>query len=153
MKKLFAVISFMIIGCTNSSIDEGLADLNKALTQLEAQFAAIDVEATLAELDRITSTVEQMEQESAEVNELINQVKAELSSLKQQIDEFDNSGTEEKLAELKEKLVEAKESLNVLSLLMDFDLDGVLNAHDLCSNTPSGAEVDEFGCAEGQTQD
>lgn len=152
MKKLIAVVSILfLVSCTNKSIEEGLANLNEALTQLEAEFAAIDINATLAELDKITSTVEEMEQENAEVNELINQVREELTNLKLQIDEFDVSGTNEKLAELKVKLAEARESLNVLSLLMDFDLDGVVNAYDQCPDTPSGAEVDEYGCAEGQT--
>jgi peptidoglycan hydrolase CwlO-like protein len=152
MKKLIAVIAVLFFtSCENKSIEEGLANLNKALTQLEADFAAIDINATLAELDRITSTVEEMEQENAQVNELINQVREELTNLKLQIDEFDMSGTNEKLVELKEKLVKAREALDLLSLLMDFDLDGVVNAYDLCPDTPPGAQVNLDGCAEGQT--
>ena len=61
------------------------------------------------------------------------------------------SGTDEKLVELKEKLAKAREALDLLSLLMDFDLDGVVNAYDLCPDTPSGAQVNLDGCAEGQT--
>ena len=37
MKKLiFAVIGFVVLGCTNPSVEEGLANLEAALDELEA---------------------------------------------------------------------------------------------------------------------
>lgn len=39
-------------------------------------------------------------------------------------------------------------SEDLIVLLEDTDKDGVINARDLCENTPSGAEVDNDGCSE-----
>ena len=154
MKKLIAVVVVLFLtSCENKSITEGLASLNESLTLLEAELASIDINATIAQLEDIQDTVAEMEQESTEVNALVDQVQTELIRLKAEVDEFDLTGTNEKLEELKAKLVKVKEGLNALTLLLDDDLDGIVNAYDACPDTEEGAEVDLNGCSDDQLAD
>ena len=154
MKKLIAVIVVLFLtSCENKSITEGLASLNESLTLLEAELASIDINATIAQLEDMQDTVAEMEQESIEVNALVDQVQTELIRLKAEVDEFDVTGTNEKLEELKAKLVKVKEGLNALTLLLDDDLDGIVNAYDACPDTEEGAEVDLNGCSDDQLAD
>lgn len=154
MKKLIAVIVVLFLtSCENKSITEGLASLNESLTLLEAELASIDINATIAQLEDMQDTVAEMEQESIEVNALVDQVQTELIRLKAEVDEFDLTGTNEKLEELKAKLVKVKEGLNALTLLLDDDLDGIVNAYDACPDTEEGAEVDLNGCSDDQLAD
>lgn len=154
MKKLIAVVVVLFLtSCENKSITEGLASLNESLTLLEAELASIDINATIAQLEDMQDTVAEMEQESIEVNALVDQVQTELIRLKAEVDEFDVTGTNEKLEELKAKLVKVKEGLNALTLLLDDDLDGIVNAYDACPDTEEGAEVDLNGCSDDQLAD
>ena len=154
MKKLIAVIVVLFLtSCENKSITEGLASLNESLTLLEAELASIDINATIAQLEDIQDTVAEMQQESTEVNALVDQVQTELIRLKAEVDEFDVTGTNEKLEELKANLVKVKEGLNALTLLLDDDLDGIVNAYDACPDTEEGAEVDLNGCSDDQLAD
>ena len=154
MKKLIAVVVVLFLtSCENKSITEGLASLNESLTLLEAELASIDINATIAQLEDMQDTVAEMEQESTEVNALVDQVQTELIRLKAEVDEFDVTGTNEKLEELKAKLVKVKEGLTALTLLLDDDLDGIVNAYDACPDTEEGAEVDLNGCSDDQLAD
>ena len=154
MKKLIAVVVVLFLtSCENKSITEGLASLNESLTLLEAELASIDINATIAQLEDMQDTVAEMELESIEVNALVDQVQTELIRLKAEVDEFDVTGTNEKLEELKAKLVKVKEGLNALTLLLDDDLDGIVNAYDACPDTEEGAEVDLNGCSDDQLAD
>lgn len=154
MKKLIAVIVVLFLtSCENKTITEGLASLNESLTLLEAELASIDINATIAQLEDIQDTVAEMQQESTEVNALVDQVQTELIGLKAEVDEFDVTGTNEKLEELKDKLVKVKEGLIALTLLLDDDLDGIVNAYDACPDTEEGAEVDLNGCSDDQLAD
>mgnify|MGYP003112811908 CR=1 FL=1 len=154
MKKLIAVVSILFLtSCENKSITEGLASLNESLTLLEAELASIDINATIAQLEDMQDTVAEMEQESTEVNTLVDQIQTELVRLKAEVDEFDVTGTNEKLEELKAKLVKVKEGLNALTLLLDDDLDGIVNAYDACPDTEKGVEVDLNGCSDDQLAD
>jgi chromosome segregation ATPase len=154
MKKLIAVIVVLFLtSCENKSITEGLASLNESLTLLEAELASIDINATIAQLEDIQDTVAEMQQESTEVNALVDQVQTELIRLKAEVDEFDVTGTNEKLEELKDKLVKVKEGLIALTLLLDDDLDGIVNAYDACPDTEEGAEVNLNGCSDDQLAD
>ena len=156
MKKLIAVVVVLFLtSCENKSITEGLASLNESLTLLEAELASIDINATIAQLEDMQDTVAEMEQESIEVNALVDQVQTELIRLKAEVDEFDVTvtGTNEKLEELKDKLVKVKEGLIALTLLLDDDLDGIVNAYDACPDTEEGAEVDLNGCSDDQLAD
>ena len=147
MKKLIAVVSILFLtSCENKSITEGLASLNESLTLLEAELASIDINATIAQLEDMQDTVAEMEQESTEVNTLVDQIQTELVRLKAEVDEFDVTGTNEKLEELKAKL-------NALTLLLDDDLDGIVNAYDACPDTEKGVEVDLNGCSDDQLAD
>ena len=154
MKKLIAVVVVLFLtSCENKSITEGLASLNESLTLLEAELASIDINATIAQLEDMQDTVAEMEQESTEVNALVDQVQTELIRLKAEVDEFDVTGTNEKLEELKAKLVKVKEGLTALTLLLDDDLDGIVNAYDACPDTEEGAEVNLNGCSDDQLAD
>ena len=54
MKKLiFAVLSFILVACSNQSIEEGLDDLNARLVELEQQLAAIDANALITDINDI----------------------------------------------------------------------------------------------------
>ena len=151
MKKFIAVLSILgLVACTNPSIEDGLADLSKSLTELEAQMAAIDINATLAQLEEMNETVAEMEQESAEVDSMMDQLQTELANIKASVEEIDLSGSQEQLEILRDKLVKVKEGLNTLNLLLDDDLDGIVNAFDECPNTEAGASVNLSGCSEEQ---
>ena len=51
MKKiLFAVIGFVMIGCTNPSMEEGLSNLQEKLAALEAEMAQVDIDQMVSDL-------------------------------------------------------------------------------------------------------
>lgn len=48
MKKLiFAVLSFILVACSNQSIEDGLDDLNARLVELEQEIVAFDAQSLL----------------------------------------------------------------------------------------------------------
>ena len=154
MRKFITTLSILgLVACTNPSIEDGLANLSKTLTELEAQMAAIDIDATLDDLQSMEKTVAEMEQESAEVDSMMEQLQSELANIKASVEEIDLTGSQEQLEILRDKLVKVKEGLNALTLLLDDDLDGIVNAYDICPDTEKGVEVDLNGCSDDQLAD
>ena len=86
MKKLiFAVLSFILVACSNQSIEEGLDDLNARLVELEQQLAAIDANALITDINDIIAQVETIEQINEENKQAIAEAMVTLTDLHDQL--------------------------------------------------------------------
>ena len=158
MKKLiFAVIGFVVLGCTNPSIEEGLVSLEAALAELEASMAGIDVDQMITDVATMQDQVETMETDVADyalqVAEWENQIQTILADLAGVQEIIDNAGTKDQVAAILEDLAATQAMIDQLVLLADYDYDGVINGLDQCPDTELGAEVDDNGCSAEQLED
>ena len=153
MKKfIIAVISFLVVGCTNPSMERGLEGLEAALAELEASFLAIDVEQMSADLISMNEQVAQMIVDQEEAQEAIDsavaqiqQILASLSAIKEKLE---GALTKDQVAALAASFAEIREKVELLVALADYDYDGVINAIDQCPDTPITEinNVDATGC-------
>tara|TARA_B100000683_G_scaffold245121_1_gene255854 strand:- start:681 stop:1172 length:492 start_codon:yes stop_codon:yes gene_type:complete len=158
MKKLiFAVIGFVLIGCTNPSMERGLEGLEAALAELEASFLAIDVEQMSADLIEMNDIVAQLTVEQEAANEAaaqalldIQDILATLAVIKENLE---NALTKDQVAALAAQFAIVNDKVQQLVFLADYDYDGVINGLDQCPDTPITQinNVDAVGCAPGQT--
>lgn len=158
MKKLiFAVTGFVVLGCTNPSVEEGLASLEAALAELEASMAGIDVDQMIADVATMQDQVETMETDVADyalqVAEWETQIQTILADLAGVQEIIDNAGTKDQVAAILEDLASTQVMIDQLVLLADYDYDGIINGLDQCPDTELGAEVDDDGCSAEQLED
>ena len=153
MKKfIIAVISFLVVGCANPSMERGLEGLEAALAELEASFLAIDVDQMSADLISMNEQVAQMiiEQEEAQeaINSAVAQVQQILASLAEIKVKLEGALTKAQVAALAASFAEIREKVELLVALADYDYDGVINAIDQCPDTPITEinNVDATGC-------
>ena len=158
MKKiLFAVIGFVMIGCTNPSIEEGLADLTAKLAQLEADLVAVDVAQMMADLETMTAQVEQAQIDVDESNAAMEAALATIANIKEKLAAvqaiLDEAATVEQVQALRDKVAEISEGISMLVFVADYDYDGVMNGLDQCPDTPitEVSEVNGVGCSLSQT--
>lgn len=158
MKKiLFAVIGFVMIGCTNPSIEEGLADLTAKLAQLEADLVAVDVAQMMADLETMTAQVEQAQIDVDESNAAMEAALVTIANIKEKLAAvqaiLDEAATVEQVQALKDKVAEISEGIAMLVFVADYDYDGVMNGLDQCPDTPITeiSEVNGVGCSLSQT--
>ena len=157
MKKLiFAVLSFILVACSNQSIEEGLDDLNARLVELEQQLAAIDANALITDINDIIAQVETIEQINEENKQAIAEAMATLTDLHDQLAailvQIQEAATVEQLQAINEKVQSISEGISMLVFVADYDYDGVINGLDQCPDTPITeiSEVNGVGCSTSQ---
>lgn len=157
MKKLlFAVISLVLIGCTNPSIEEGLANLTEQLAQLEADLVGVDVEGMQADLAEMTAQVEQAQIDVDESNAAMEAALVTIASIRERLAAvqvlLDTAATVEQVQALRDKVAEISEGISMLVFIADYDYDGVMNGLDQCPDTPITeiSEVNGVGCSSSQ---
>ena len=157
MKKiLFAVIGFVMIGCTNPSMEEGLADLTAQLAQLEAELVGVDVAGMQADLAEMTAQVEQAQIDVDESNAAMEAALVTIASIKERLAAvqalLDEAATAEQVQALRDKVAEISEGISMLVFIADYDYDGVMNGLDQCPDTPiiEINDVNGVGCSPSQ---
>ena len=157
MKKLiFAVLSFILVACSNQSIEEGLDDLNARLVELEQQLAAIDANALITDINDIIAQVETIEQINEENKQAIAEAMATLTDLHDQLAailvQIQEAATVEQLQAINEKVQSISEGISMLVFVADYDYDGVMNGLDQCPDTPITeiSQVNGVGCSPSQ---
>ena len=157
MKKLiFAVLSFILVACSNQSIEEGLDDLNARLVELEQQLAAVDANALISDIEDIIAQVETIEQINEENRQAIAEAMATLSDLHDQLAailvQIQEAATVEQLQAINEKVQSISEGISMLVFVADYDYDGVMNGLDQCPDTPITeiSQVNGVGCSPSQ---
>lgn len=146
-----------MVGCTNPSMEDGLAGLNDALDQLEKAIADLNIAQMEADLA-------QMNADAAQMLETVSELEGDWEVSMQAFDELhmrlqailaqsENWATSEDMAGLLEQVEEFGEGVDLLVLQADYDYDGVINAIDKCPNTPLTEinNVDAQGCAPSET--
>ena len=158
MKKVVLLLSVLVmVGCTNPSMEDGLAGLDKALAELAATIESLNIPQMQADL-------EQMNAEAAQMLETANGLEGDWEASMQAFDELhmrlqailaqsETWATSEDMAGLLEQVEEFGEGVDLLVLQADYDYDGVINALDKCPNTPLAeiSNVNAQGCASGET--
>ena len=157
MKKLiFAVLSFILVACSNQSIEEGLDDLNARLVELEQQLAAVDANALITDINDIIAQVETIEQINEENKQAIAEAMATLTDLHDQLAailvQIQEAATVEQLQAINVKVQTISEGISMLVFVADYDYDGVINGLDQCPDTPITeiSEVNGVGCSPSQ---
>tara|TARA_B100000085_G_scaffold168117_1_gene152943 strand:- start:4 stop:486 length:483 start_codon:yes stop_codon:yes gene_type:complete len=157
MKKLiFAVLSFILVACSNQSIEEGLDDLNARLVELEQQLAAVDANALITDINDIIAQVETIEQINEENKQAIAEAMATLTDLHDQLAailvQIQEAATVEQLQAINEKVQSISEGISMLVFVADYDYDGVMNGLDQCPDTPITeiSQVNGVGCSPSQ---
>ena len=157
MKKLiFAVLSFILVACSNQSIDVGLDDLNDRLVDLEQELAAVDANALITDINDIIAQVEIIEQINEENKEAIAEAMVTLTDLHDQLAailvQIQEAATVEQLQAINVKVQTISEGISMLVFVADYDYDGVINGLDQCPDTPITeiSEVNGVGCSPSQ---
>ena len=157
MKKiLFAVIGFVMIGCTNPSMEEGLADLTAQLAQLEAELVGVDVAGMQADLEEMTAQVAQAQIDVDESNAAMEAALVTIASIRERLAAvqalLDEAATVEQVAALRDKVAEISEGIAMLVFVADYDYDGVMNGLDQCPDTAIEDinNVNGVGCSPAQ---
>ena len=157
MKKiLFAVIGFVMIGCTNPSMEEGLADLTAQLAQLEAELVGVDVAGMQADLEEMTALVAQAQIDVDESNAAMEEALVTIASIRERLAAvqalLDEAATVEQVATLRDSVAEISEGIAMLVFIADYDYDGVMNGLDQCPDTPIEeiSSVNGVGCSPSQ---
>ena len=157
MKKLiFAVLSFILVACSNQSIEEGLDDLNARLVELEQQLAAIDANALITDINDIIAQVETIEQINEENKQAIAEAMVTLTDLHDQLAailvQIQEAATVEQLQAINVKVQTISEGISMLVFVADYNYDGVINGLDQCPDTPITeiSEVNGVGCSPSQ---
>ena len=157
MKKLlFAVIGFVMIGCTNPSMEEGLADLTAQLAQLEAELVGVDVAGMQADLVEMTAQVEQAQIDVDESNAAMEAALVTIASIRERLAAvqviLDAAATTEQVQAVTAQVQEISEGIAMLVFIADYDYDGVMNGLDQCPDTPLTEinDVNGVGCSPTQ---
>ena len=153
MKKiLFAVIGFVMVGCTNPSMEEGLDDLRAQLAALEAEIVAADIAGMEADVAAMTIQVEEAIESAESTNESLEEALVTMADIKERLAALqtllDAAATDSQIAEIKVKLEQISEGIALLVFVADYDYDGVMNGLDQCPDTPITEinKVDSTGC-------
>lgn len=157
MKKLlFAVIGFVIVGCTNPSMEEGLANLQEKLTALEAEMAQVDIDQMTSDLEAMNAQATQALADMEETNQNLADALIKMQELRDRLAEvqaiLDEAATVEQVQALRDKVAEISEGISMLVFVADYDYDGVMNGLDQCPDTPITEinDVNGVGCSPSQ---
>ena len=161
MKKfLLSTITLMFMmmsSCQNPSLDEGFERLNKSFAELEAAFAALNIDQMESDIismnDQLAQMILDVEQQNGTWAEIMNTIENIKSRLEAIVVESESWATSEDMADLLVKVRNVREGIETLVLRADYDYDGVINAIDKCPDTPLTEinNVDAQGCAPGET--
>ena len=157
MKKLlFAVIGFVIVGCTNPSMEEGLANLQEQLRALEAEMAQVDIDQMTSDLEAINAQATQALADMEETNQNLADALVKMQELRERLAELqvilDEAATVEQVQALRDKVAEISDGISMLVFVADYDYDGVMNGLDQCPDTPITEinDVNGVGCSPSQ---
>jgi len=157
MKKLlFAVIGFVIVGCTNPSMEEGLANLQEQLTALEAELAQVDIDQMTSDLEAMNAQATQALADMEETNQNLEDALIKMQELRERLAEvqaiLDEAATVEQVQALRDKVAEISDGIAMLVFVADYDYDGVMNGLDQCPDTPITEinDVNGVGCSPSQ---
>lgn len=157
MKKiLFAVIGFVIVGCTNPSMEEGLANLQEQLTALEAELAQVDIDQMTSDLEAMNAQATQALADMEIVNQDLADALVKMQELRERLAEvqaiLDEAATVEQVQALRDKVAEISDGISMLVFIADYDYDGVMNGLDQCPDTPITEinDVNGVGCSPSQ---
>lgn len=157
MKKLlFAVIGFVIVGCTNPSMEEGLANLQEQLTALEAELAQVDIDQMTSDLETMNAQATQALADMEETNQNLEDALVKMQELRERLAEvqaiLDEAATVEQVQALRDKVAEISDGIAMLVFVADYDYDGVMNGLDQCPDTPITEinDVNGVGCSPSQ---
>ena len=156
-KLIFAVLSFILVACSNQSIEDGLDDLNARLVELEQEIVTLDVDSLLNDISEISAAVAAFEAQNEENLAAIAEIKATLDSLNLKLaeinEELQAAATMEQIQAIKVKLQDINEGIALLVFASDYDLDGIINGLDQCPNTPITeiSQIDANGCGPSET--
>ena len=157
MKKLlFAVIGFVMIGCTNPSMEEGLANLQEQLTELEAELAQVDIDQMVSDLEAMNAQATEALADMEIVNQDLEDALVKMQELRERLAEvqaiLDEAATVEQVQALRDKVAEVSEGIAMLVFVADYDYDGVMNGLDQCPDTPITEinDVNGVGCSPSQ---
>lgn len=143
--------------CQNPSLDEGFERLNKSFAELEAAFAALNIDQMESDIismnDQLAQMILDVEQQNGTWAEIMNTIENIKSRLEAIVVESESWATSEDMADLLVKVRNVREGIETLVLRADYDYDGVINAIDKCPDTPLTEinNVDAQGCAPGET--
>jgi len=174
MRKLILGLTLLVTAaCTNPSMERGFENLNVAVSELQAQFDALNIPQIIADLDTLNLQVgemivdveeysKQVEEFNAQVLELQARLEAMLIQV-QGITETVNGmtvtagglATTQQMQDLLSQVEEFGAGVDVLVARADYDYDGVVNALDKCPDTPIAEinDVDTDGCSPSQLED
>ena len=157
MKKLlFAVIGFVIVGCTNPSMEEGLANLQEQLRALEAEMAQVDIDQMTSDLEAMNAQATQALADMEETNQNLADALVKMQELRERLAELqvilDEAATVEQVQALRDKVAEISDGISMLVFVADYDYDGVMNGLDQCPDTPITEinDVNGVGCSPSQ---
>ena len=157
MKKiLFAVIGFIMLGCTNPSMEEGLADLQEKLAAIEAEMAQVDIDQMTSDLATMNEQATQALADMEERNEALADALVKMQELRERLAEvqaiLDEAATVEQVQALRDKVAQISEGISMLVFVADYDYDGVKNGLDQCPDTPITEinDVNGVGCSPSQ---
>jgi len=157
MKKiLFAVIGFVMVGCTNPSMEEGLANLQEQLTALEAELAQVDIDQMTSDLETMNAQATQALADLEEHNQALADALVKMQELRDRLAEvqaiLDEAATVEQVQALRDKVAEISDGIAMLVFIADYDYDGVMNGLDQCPDTPITEinDVNGVGCSPSQ---
>lgn len=157
MKKiLFAVIGFVMFGCTNPSMEEGLANLQEKLAALEAEMAQVDIDQMTSDLEAMNAQATQALADMEEHNQALADALVKLQELRERLAEvqtiLDQAATVEQVQALRDKVADISDGIAMLVFVADYDYDGVMNGLDQCPDTPITEinDVNGVGCSPSQ---
>lgn len=158
MKNLFALLSvFVIVACTNPSMEDGFSKLEKSLAELEAAIAALNIPQMQADLETMNAQAEEMVETALEAQLAFEVMVQELAATSTLLDgiiaQSESWATAEQMSQLMDQVEEFNHDVDSLVLAADYDYDGVINALDKCPNTPVEEvnNVNALGCAPDET--
>ena len=157
MKKiLFAVIGFVMIGCTNPSMEEGLSNLQEKLAALEAEMAQVDIDQMVSDLATMNEQATQALADMEEHNQNLADALVKMQELRERLAEvqliLDEAATVEQVQALRDKVAQISEGISMLVFVADYDYDGVMSGLDQCPDTPITEinDVNGVGCSPSQ---
>tara|TARA_B100001287_G_scaffold39781_1_gene28929 strand:+ start:183 stop:665 length:483 start_codon:yes stop_codon:yes gene_type:complete len=157
MKKiLFAVIGFVMIGCTNPSMEEGLSNLQEKLAALEAEMAQVDIDQMQADLATMNEQATQALADMEEHNQNLADALVKMQELREKLEALqvilDEAATVEQVQALRDKVAQISDGISMLVFVADYDYDGVMNGLDQCPDTPITEinDVNGVGCSPSQ---
>lgn len=176
-KTIIAVISFVMVGCANPSLERGFESLSESLAELDAAFIALDIEQMQNDIATAQDAVDQMTLDMEATEAMLQEMADNLAwgddfdttvlgqltameqivlnitvRLQETLVTVENMATSEQIQGLLAQVQDANDKVKQLVFLADYDYDGVMNGLDQCPDTPIEEinEVDVNGCSPSQ---